>query len=469
MSDWEDVTPSKQKASDSDWEEVGASSPAPQQKKSYLDEAPSDREKWIRSYGKAAKAVLPENLYSKLKNAYLASEAFSGGVGVGGTYGNHEPDRLEKAAAELHPNIHTAGKIVGGIGTGAVVGQLLGLAAPATAMGRVALQTAGGLGQGLAQKPEEDKGRLSNLDPRESAWNLMHYLPGVTSAVTELAVPAMRSAANASKLRSVGINKDFTVGEGANLNPQTGNWEALDTAGVGNALNKMGVGGSRASMAEQVASKSRDAEAQLQKLLGQSKDLHSSSDLIEKLTKARDAFRDPVTGNITNPERYEAITSAIQQHAGKDYSGQGLLQLKRAGDSVSRNTAGNVKPGADPQTQKLIADWARQKVYNYGPEAIDALQKERALAIAGKALSRPETLNRSGVSFRDVLSAAGGSAIGGPLGGLTGFAASQVAKSPAVMSAVSRAIEGGADVAELFKNPVVVQSLFGGINGAKQE
>lgn len=408
-------------------------------------------------------------LLDRLKQGQSYIDAASNGLVKGATFGN--VDIAEKGwmgkdwsqAAKDHPYVDKAAQVVGGVGTGMLTGAGIAALAPeaagaGAALARVGLNTAGGLAQGVAQKPAEGETRLGALDPT-TMRGALNYIPGAASAVGEAAAPILKSGANAMKLRAMGINKNWPIKEGAEIDPLTGDVTHADVTGLGNKMNDLKIGGSRIEMKAQVGQKLQEQEKNLMQMLKDKDKVTPNDTLSDSYKQLMDRYRDPVTGTITNPDKYHTLSDQVENLSKNTagYSNEGLLQLKRA-ENGSYAQTGQLNKGLDPMINKVNADWARQQLNKADPRVADTLQTEKALLLAQKALNKPAPISKSGLSVRMLAGMAAGGGAAGPLGGLVGAGAGAASEIPAVQSALARALQGTSNAAV---SPELYQALAG--------
>ena len=297
-----------------------------------------------------------------------------------------------------------------------------------TRKARIAANTAVGAAQGAMNAPEGS--RLEGA-ARGGATG------GALSAGFEGLSSLLGKISNAARLKAVGAKEPVVpIGEGAKLNPETGSTEFTKKVPLGEKLQSLGITGlTKEQMGSQVARASASQEAQLQNLAKAGSGTTSAEDLVQMLKDAQKDTMDPVTGTITNPGKHRALQDKINEVlSSKGFSDQGLIQLKRSGQGGGFTSRGAERAGEDPEVNRQVGEWARQKLITKSPEMADVLQNERALVLANKALSS-QSQSSLAPSMTDILlGGVGGLASGNPVTAGAITAGSRLARTTPVQS-----------------------------------
>lgn len=341
---------------------------------------------------------------------------------------------------------------------------------PLAGPGKAIAKAAGGGMEGAAALGGV-QGYLHDYDvhnPDEQLWKGAAGMAGgaATNKLFNYLSGGLDKGEDALMQQATNIRKDFPIGEQV-VDPDTG--EAVtSTTGVGNKLKDLGIGGSRNAMKQQVAAKLGEQEKTLQGAASKM-DTTGTEELLQLLKSKQQEAVDPVTGTITDPDKYNAYAQGIKAYEGSNgFSGPGMLQMKRGADWASRGASGNVLDSLPAQVKADAANWARGKIYDSGSDAYNALQNQRALLIAKQALDKNPMKPKLGLDLPSLF--AGASTFGAthnPLYSLGAIAASKAAQSPAVQSAGAKVLGVGADAAEkVAEDPAVQTALFNTLFGA---
>lgn len=381
----------------------------------------------------------------KLAAAY---GSFKNGQLNGGTLGYYSPPDPAGVNKE-YPTINKIGKFMGG---GAIASGVSALAEPlmpvgkglAAYLGRAGVNAAGAGAVGAAENPGEGS--------------------RVTNAVVAAATAGLSSVA--------AEGAGSTLGKGADYLMQKATGIKKYVPGIGQRLIDMGVQGSKSGMAEQVGSKYADVEDNIQDLVKGLEGNVSTKEIQDAVNQHTSKFLNPDTGApFAGKEPYVNQIRDTAESLGNtpNMSPEALLKYKRANDWVARNNSGNIGASLDSELSNTQANGARSALYKLSPEVQDQMQNERALIMAKKGLSAPDTINKSPISLSDIGMSGIGGAIGSGPGAVAGLAVSKAAKSPYVQSALAHGFSGGANASKAVADPETLQALVGGITGAKNK
>ncbi len=459
------------------------------------------RERVYNAVDGAAKSILPESVYNPLHNAGRQAESGVQGFTQGASFGNHTPDRLGQQTISENPKTNIVGRVAGAMGAGMVGGLaakplMAAGSGMAPALGRIATQTGLGMAQGYAQKPAEGKSRASNLDVTDNGWNALNYLPGAIQAGSEVMAPALRSMANSSQLRAVGL----TGAKSKNL-PKD----------AGNRMVDEGIWGTKQGMADKVANKYGAVEQEIQDLAGNMDGTVSGDSMAESVLTRLKKYLNPedpskvISGSEAGAKATTDVAEAVRKGAagyspgtpaqmpvrstavkaigenlpaestmipavpatpGK-YGGRGLLALKRAGDSEAFNQSGQMGNSHIADAYRAQADEARTALSNLSEGAMpEALKREQTLLLANRGLNQPAMVPKNPVNLTDIGAGMIGSTTGLPGAGAA-VLTSKAAVSPLVQSLFAKGAQASSKLADEVADPMLLQALLGATKANK--